>query len=164
MQVKLSCLHCFYGGSSIWRGPEFYLHTVLCVIVTFSWKLRYIRLCPKKMSWKLFCGRRNICWIAWLLLPHTCLRKHLDEPSSCLWRAFPVSEPQVCGGVQHEASWGYEWNHLAHAWRCSSAHGPEGFQHGENWLYAPDGFFGFLSFFLSGLLREKEVIFAHVLL
>lgn len=86
------------------------------------------------MRINFFGGGRPNCLLVCVV--HFCIRRCLDVPTVCLWCVLPVSEPQVCGGVQREAHWGYEWNHLAHAGCCSGTHGPEKFSYGEKWHYS----------------------------
>lgn len=124
-----------------------------------------------KMRISLFGGGRPNCLLVCVV--HFRIRRRLDVPTVCLWCVLPVSEPQVCGGVQREAHWGYEWNHLAHAGCCSGTHGPEEFSYGEKWhhscCWTPkcQEFVTFVDPFvlLYCVFRKKQqLIFAYVVL
>lgn len=54
-----------------------------------------------KMRISLFGGGRPNCLLVCVV--HFRIRRRLDVPTVCLWCVLPVSEPQVCGGVQREA-------------------------------------------------------------
>lgn len=111
------------------------IHVVSVTLVRGIEKDLLTHACKQNvMRMSFFGGGRPSCLLVCVV--HFRIRRCLDVPTVCLWRVLPVSEPQVCGGVQREAHWGYEWNHLAHAGCCSGTHGPEEFSHGEKWHYS----------------------------